>query len=190
MQPPKGRASIVDRALEGTTGSGMESRHHHPLPPFPAPKKSASSGSGTDPLSPADSVFTHQDSVSSDDYKSAPEHTPSPERGMGAESALPDRTGTREPAEIGTGGAIDTSTPQQTQKSSQQGNSLVGGGDVIGDTPSTGPGGQGSVERVSSTSPQNTMKISAFHKSLSDLAHTFSSILISQDEKEVLQSAE
>lgn len=135
----------------------MESRRHHPaLPPFPAPKKTLSSGTDNDALSPADSVFMHQDSASSDDYKSAPEHTPSPDRG-GDESAAPAAT-----------------TAQ---------------GDLVVDPPT--PQGGRSLERVSSSSPQqNTEKISEFHKSLSDLAHTFSSILISEDEKEVLQSAE
>ncbi len=45
-------------------------------------------------------------------------------------------------------------------------------------------------DRLMCASPQNTDKINAFHKSISDLAHTFSSILISEDEKNVLKSAE
>lgn len=53
-------------------------------------------------------------------------------------------------------------------------------------TPTETPTEQVVEEKVS----PNTQKISVFHKSLSDLAHTFSSILISEDEKNVLKSAE
>jgi hypothetical protein len=52
------------------------------------------------------------------------------------------------------------------------------------------PTDQGSTGQEVCGSPTNTTVISAFHKSLSDLAHSFSSILISEDEKNVLQSAE
>ena len=38
-------------------------------------------------------------------------------------------------------------------------------------------------------SPQSSDKISEFHKSLSDLASNFSSILMSEDEQNVLKSA-
>lgn len=170
--------SLADRPMvEG----GVDLRQQLAHAPFPAPKKSLSSGTDTDILSPADSVFAHQDSASSEDYKSAPEHTPSPDRSLDADLA-----------DLGV-------------KAAQQGNSPTGEGDVINDVPTPQqqqqeqqsvedmptPKGQG-LERVSSSSSpqQNTEKISAFHKSLSDLAHTFSSILISEDEKEVLQSAE
>ena len=67
--------------------------------------------------------------------------------------------------------------------------------------PAPGPGGINAAPLQTTTcevqerlmmcgSPQNTVKINAFQKSLSDLAHTFSSILISEDEKNVLKSAE
>ena len=41
-----------------------------------------------------------------------------------------------------------------------------------------------------SSSPQNAIKISEFHKSLSGLAHNFSTLLTSEDEQNVLKSAE
>lgn len=47
-----------------------------PVAPFPAP---SSKSSGSEVVSPADSVFSQQDS-SSDEYRSAHEQTPSPVR--------------------------------------------------------------------------------------------------------------
>lgn len=57
------------------------SRDSPPLAPFPAPDGKPSNA-GVDVMSPDGSVFSHQDSASSDEYNSAPELTPSPDRSL------------------------------------------------------------------------------------------------------------
>ena len=126
VQPPKGRTSV--EAMAGTPSEVLEGTRRQLVAPFPAPDgRNDPRVTSADLLSPGDSVFTHQDSGSSEEGQG---HAPSP--------------------------AIKS---------------------------------PGSEEGVYG-SPPNTVAISAFHKSLSDLAHNFSSILISEDEKNVLQSAE
>lgn len=134
-------------------------------------------------LSPADSVFSHQDSQSSDEYKSAPELTPSPERGTTEPASQQDNSHSL--------AILSPSDSQNTQRDdiptgTDQGESSrgqrTGGEEQMGSTQER--------EGITCASPQNTDRISAFHKSLSDLAHTFSTILISEDEKNVLKSAE
>lgn len=132
VQPPKSRANMEAMATTPSQSSdGLGGTRHQPIAPFPAPDGGHTSGATpADILSPADSVFTHQDSGSSEEGQA---HTPS----------------------------VDPAAAPTAK----------GGGSEEG-------------------SPPNTVAISAFHKSLSDLAHNFSSILISEDEKNVLQSAE
>lgn len=130
------------------------------LSPLPGPS-GPSKGAGTKISSP-DSVFNHEDSVSSDECKSVPERTPSPE------------------------GSATTPPPPPTLV-----DGLVNEGGRRGEgMEEVEDGGEGEREMArGSGSPQNTLKISEFHKSLSDLAHSFSTLLIPEDEQNVLKSA-
>lgn len=113
-------------------------------------------------MSPDDSVFSsHQDSGSSEDYKTAHQRTPSPSQGTVSSEA--------------------TTTPLLRESSDDTSSAL----------PILGEGeGEGEGDGKVCSSPPSSVKISDFHKSLSDLAHSFSSVLISEDEKNVLKSAE
>ena len=121
------------------------------IAPFPGPDKNFENGSGV--VSP-DSVFAHQDSANSEDFKTILE------------------------------ASEEDHADQQT---------LDKAGDAnieLSSSPSDNGGRLEVQRRPSSSSPQNCAKISAFHKSLLDLANYFSSLLISEDEKNVLKSAE
>lgn len=136
------------------------------LPPFPGPSSSSKNfGQDSKILSPGDSVFSRDDSVSSDDYKSATERSPSPEGIVVKIASAP--------------------IPPDHLSEEGRGDEGVKGEEVV----------EGGGEHETDTtrrcgSPQNTFKISEFHKSLSDLAHSFSTLLISEDEQNVLKSAE
>lgn len=121
-----------------------------------------------DIISPADSVFSHQDS---DENKT----TPSPPVGI---------TQLVIQAEVT---PEETTPPEGVTPEDEKNNKNAEHREQVGGEERTL---QQQEEKIDCHSPQNTMKISAFHKSLSDLAHTFSSILISEDEENVLNSAE
>ena len=123
--------------------------------PFPAPKTVLRE----EVTSPADSVFSQQDSISStEDYRSAHDRTPSPDRTEGKSTPV--------------------TAPVQVP---------VGQEEVP--SPTTTAGGERREQEVVGRSPPSAARISDFHKTLSDLAHAFSSILLSENEEKVLNSA-
>ena len=116
-------------------------------------------GCGSKILSPADSVFSQQDSVSSDECRNAVDHIPSPENGTNALLVRANEDG--------------------------RGVDQVEGEEEVGE------GEEREIEMVRGCgSPQNAFKISEFHKSLSDIAHSLSALLISEDEEDILRCAE
>ncbi len=133
--------------------------------PFPGPSDpSKGSGEGVKILSPGDTSVFSQGSSSSDEYKSATDRSPSPLNNL-HKSTLSSSPSCKD----GLRGGESAVTGDGTEKRDSDGE-----GDAM--------------KRCGS--PQNAIKISEFHKSLSDLANTFSTLLISEDEQNVLKSVE
>ena len=143
-------------------GGGCSNSEQHTPSPLPGPNViSKSVGCGA--MSPGDSVFSHEDSVSSDEYKSVSEHTPSPE------------------------GSVSTHTTALVLPNSVNGDSRCGERrkELLEEVEDAGEEAGDSVRGWGS--PQNTVKITELHKSLSDLACSFSTL---HDKQNWLKSAE